>query len=261
VIITVNPLPTPDAGKPQYICSGTTIRLGDTGIAGHVYQWTSMPAGFHSALSDPVDSPKVNTQYQLKETISSTGCTDSSTVLMTVVPRPNAAFSVKNINGFEYRFTATNPNYPSWRYHWDFGDSVSGKADTISGYTVSHTYSKNGKYKVVLTIYLPGYCTEVDTYMVVINEQFSLNIYPNPFGVQTDISYTLTNPAHIRLSLTDELGKYIGTLLDNTLSQGAYNTYFDASLWKTRPAMYFVLFQIDDKLIVKKVIQLDAVYH
>ena len=154
-----------------------------------------------------------------------------------------------------------SPNYLSWQYHWDFGDLSSTSPDTVSGYSVTHFYSNNGTYKVSLTVSLPGLCTEIDSYVVVVNLQFGLNIFPNPFELQTDINYVLVNPGHVRISLVDELGQELGILLDEQVNQGKYNTYFDAALWKTRPAMYFVLFQLDDKLIVKKIIQLDSIYH
>jgi len=258
VVVKVNPLPVVSAGLPQTVCSGTAVQLGSLPVGGDSYSWTSIPTGFQSNISNPVDSPNITTKYYVKASIDSTGCSNSDSVQITVVPRPNALFGVKNINGFEYQFMATSPNYPSWQYHWSFGDTASGQNDTASGYNVSHTYTVNGKYEITLTISLPGLCTEIDTYQVIINEQFSLNIFPNPFELQTDINYTLVNPGHVRISLVDELGQQLGTLLDKQLSQGEYNTYFDATLWRTRPAMYFILFQIDDKLIVKKVIQFDA---
>ena len=269
VTVTVNPRPIPDPGKPRNLCTGAVLHLGAPTIAGDTYSWTSKPKGFSSKISDPTDSPNTTTEYFLKETISSTGCADSDSVRVTIVPRPNIEFDAKNINGYEYQFTVKKPNYPSLNYHWNFGSSTSSDtnstgsatSDTASGYNVYHTYTKNGKYNVVLIDSLPGYCTEIDSYLVIINEAFSLNIFPNPFGIQTDINYTLVKPGHVRISLVDEIGRLLGTLLDKQLNQGEYNTYFDAALWKTRPAMYFILFQLDDKLIVKKMIQIDSIYH
>jgi len=261
VTITVNSKPKPFAGTPEKICSETSVQLGQAPLKGHSYSWTSNPSGFSSTLSNPIDSPKITTVYTLKETIDSTGCSDSTSVQITVTPLPNVAFNVKNINGYEYQFTVKKPNYPSWQYKWDFGDSSSGKHDTASGYNVDHIYPNNGKYNTVLTMSLPGYCVEIDSELVNINESFSLNIFPNPFGLQTDIRYILTDPGHVKITMTDEIGRFIGTLLDKQLSKGEYNTFFNGGAWKTRPAMYFIVFQFDDKVIVKKVIQLDSIYY
>jgi len=254
-IITVNPKPKLKPGMSQIICGDMAVQLGGLPDSGINYLWRSDPAGFSSTVSNPVDSPKTSTVYHLKETVSATGCTDSDSVTVTIVPKPILSFNINYVNGFEYLFTLKTQGYPAYMYHWNFGSSTG--SDTATGYAVTHTYTQNGKYVVTLTFQLPGFCRETDTASVVVNEQFSLNIFPNPFPTQTDINYTLASPAHVKISLVDEIGQQVGALLDKQLSQGVYNTYFDARLWKTRPAMYFILFQLDNKLYVRKIIQLE----
>jgi len=261
VTIFVNPRPHIIIGTPQNICSQTVIQLGIPSTAGNIYQWTSKPIGFISNLSNPIDSPHISREYYLKEIISATGCEDSDSVRITVIPRPNVAVTAKNIGGFEYQFTVNNPNYPALQYHWNFGDSASGKQDTVSGYNVFHVYSKNGEYTISLTIRLPGYCTEIDSESIDINQSFSLNIYPNPFGLQTNIQYLLTSPGHVKITLLDDVGRNIGTLEDKQLNQGEYDIWFSGAAWKTRPGMYFIAFQLDDKVLVKKIIQIDSIYY
>jgi len=267
VTITINPRPKPKPGSPQNSCSGTMIQLGAAPDSGHAYLWSSKPSGFGSKISDPIDSPKVSTEYYLKETIKATGCADSDSVRITVIPRPNAQFDVKNINGFGFGFTVQKPNYPGWRYQWTFEDTSSAastsstSSDTGSGYKVSHVYPQNGSYLVVLTISLPGYCTVIDSYRVVVHVVPSFDIYPNPFNLQTEIKYVLENQGHVKIAMTDDIGRFIGTLVDKQLSRGEYITIFDAGAWKTRPAFYFIIFQLDDKVTVKKIVQIDSIYH
>jgi len=261
VVIMVNPKSVLKPGMHQETCGGLGIQLGAATDSGIRYSWRSDPPGFHSNISNPVDTPVSNTVYYLKEIVNATGCTDSDTVSVTVVTKPDIVFDISHISGYDYSFALKNQVYPPYQYHWNFGDSVNGKPDTASGYSVLHTYAKNGKYIVRITFFQPGFCIKTDSSQLVLDEQFSLNIGPNPFQSQTGINYILNNAAHIKISLTDEIGKKIGVLVDKQLDQGEYNTYFDAALWKTRPAMYFVVFQLDDKVIVKKIIQLDSIYH
>ncbi len=261
VTITVNPLPSPKTGASQNICEGTAVQLGIAPINGHVYSWTSNPTGFSSTLSNPVDTPKTTTKYDLKETNKATGCADSDSVIIYVVPKPVVGFISKNINGYEYQFTVQNPNYRPWEYRWDFGDSTNYLNDTASGYSVTHTYPRNGKYIITLTADIQGFCTVISTDTIVINLNFSLKIYPNAFSLQTNINYTLANPAHIRISVTDAIGRQIGVLKDAQLAPGEYNTEYSGASWKTRPGVYFVLFEIDGTLYVRKIIQVESIYY
>jgi len=261
VTVTVNPRPIPVAGIPRNICSGSVVKLGEPKDSGHIYAWYSKPKGFSSGLNDPVDSPEISTEYYLKEIISATGCADSDSVKITVVPRPHATFDTKNINGFEYQFSVINPNYANWQYQWNFGDTTNLKTDTIDGHKVTHTYTLNGSYPVVLTVSLPGFCTVIDSERIGIKESASFDIFPNPFVLQTDIKYVLLSGAHVNITMTDEIGRNIGTLVDKQLAPGEYNTIYDGGAWKTRPGMYFIIFRLDDQVTVKKILQIDSIYY
>ncbi len=259
--ITVNPTPDVKFQGTDSVCVGTEIQFGFPPIAGYIYSWTSLPRGFISDLSKPIDIPKLTTTYDLKETISATGCTDSGkAVYCFVEQRPIAAFAYKYLRGFDYQFSVKRSKNVS--YSFDFGDSqhISLIKNDSS---ISHTFPGNGTYIVTLTAVSDTdlKCESTITDTIIINEPFSLNIFPNPFSLQTDINYLLLKPGHVKISLTDEIGRQIGTLVDKQLAPGEYDTEFNAPLWETRPGMYFVLFQLDDTLIVKKIIQMESIFY
>jgi len=261
VTVFVNPLPLAITGPPQTVCSDVFVQLGTVPIKGHTYLWSSNPIGFTSTKSNPtfvsdITSTSITSTYYLTETIVATGCSKTDSVLITVLPMVNRDITVQDISVFTKRFTLTNPNYPAYNYKWDFGDG-----DTASGYSVTHTFRKNDTFYVNLAYSLLPYCVAENEVMVVINEKFSLNIFSNPFAIQTDIHYILTNPAHIKISIVDMLGRDITSLLDKNLDIGEYNTIFDASILKTRPDMYLVIFMIDDKVIVRKIVQLESGFY
>src|SRR6185437_13745326 len=85
-VIKVNPLPKPDAGKPQTVCTGTPVHLGYPGTSGDTYQWSRVPAGFSSTIASPTDSPSASNIYTyfIRETDTATGCSSSDSVKVTV---------------------------------------------------------------------------------------------------------------------------------------------------------------------------------
>ncbi|MBL7905596.1 MAG: DUF11 domain-containing protein [Bacteroidales bacterium] len=78
--VTVNPLPAANAGPDKAICVGASVQIGSAAVPGNTYSWTSDPAGFTSATSNPVVSPDVTTVYTLLETNTATGCTNTGDV-------------------------------------------------------------------------------------------------------------------------------------------------------------------------------------
>jgi len=88
VVVTVNPLPAAVAGSGRSICMNSSTTLGAQSISGRTYSWSSVPAGFSSAISNPTVSPSVTSTYALTETINATGCKNAHNVVVTVNPLP-----------------------------------------------------------------------------------------------------------------------------------------------------------------------------
>jgi hypothetical protein len=88
VVVTVNPLPSASAGTSRMVCitEGTTI--GAPPVAGNTYVWSSVPAGFTSTLANPTVYPVITTTYSLVETNTTTGCSNSNSIQITVNPKP-----------------------------------------------------------------------------------------------------------------------------------------------------------------------------
>src|SRR5207247_5745551 len=93
VTITVNPLPSATVIANSAICTGSSISIGASSVAGNTYSWASSPSGFSSTSSNPSVSPTVTTTYTLTETITATGCLKSDSVVITVNPLPNPVIS------------------------------------------------------------------------------------------------------------------------------------------------------------------------
>lgn len=88
--LTVHALPAAIAGSNTAICNnGSTPSIGATAVDGNSYSWTSNPSGFASTNSFETVAPIVTTTYTLIETVDSTGCVDSNSVVITVNPLPN----------------------------------------------------------------------------------------------------------------------------------------------------------------------------
>ncbi len=74
-----------NAGNDTSICLGGSAQLNGTNAV--TYSWTSIPAGFVSAVSNPIVSPVVTTSYVLYG-LNASGCGDYDTVVVTFNPLP-----------------------------------------------------------------------------------------------------------------------------------------------------------------------------
>jgi hypothetical protein len=91
VSVIVNKLPDAVVGANRSICQNSSTQIGAAAISGSGYSWTSSPAGFTSTLANPSVTPLVTTTYTLTETLWTTGCSSSHSVVITVNPMPFVA--------------------------------------------------------------------------------------------------------------------------------------------------------------------------
>jgi hypothetical protein len=118
--------PVANAGVDKVRCSGDTVSLGGTSIAGAYYNWSSYPAGFSSTSSNPLVSPSVTTTYYLT-VINQAGLIGKDTVNITVNPSPVAnagadqticegtstTIGVNAVSGIAYSWTSNPSGFTS----------------------------------------------------------------------------------------------------------------------------------------------------
>lgn len=136
VTVTVNELPSVNAGDDQTICEGDTITLTATG--GDDYLWSTGQTTASISVT-----PSSNTTYTVEVT-NDNACSDSDDVTVFVSPLPNITVSndVTIMNGESTTLTVTG----SGNYTWSTGETTStievSPSETTT-YTISST-SENG---------------------------------------------------------------------------------------------------------------------
>ncbi len=86
--VTVNPLPSANAGINKGVCPGGSTTIGAASVSGNTYSWLPAAGLSSSTVSQPTASPSATTTYTLTETITATTCqaTHSVTVILSPVP-------------------------------------------------------------------------------------------------------------------------------------------------------------------------------
>ena len=148
MVITVNPLPTVDAGVDQTICDGQSVTIGGSPTSstpGVIYAWDNSSSLNSSALANPTASPTVTTTYTVTVT-DGNSCTNTDQVTITVNPLPiTDAGSDQSICIGGSATIGGSPTGPAGAtFAWDNGASLSSTsvANPIATPTVNdHLYS------------------------------------------------------------------------------------------------------------------------
>ena len=158
VIVTVNPLPTANAGNDTTICIGDSIQLSATG--GTSYTWTPAGSLTNPNIANPIAFSNTTTTYVVTVT-DGLGCVDTDTVTITVVPLPTVTISNDTTicDGDCIQLNATGGTSYSWTP--TTGLSNPNIANPIACPTANITYT------VIVTN--ANSCTATDSVTITIN--------------------------------------------------------------------------------------------
>ena len=102
---------------------------------------------------------------------------------------------------------------------------------------------------IVSTVYNP--LTTIDNNSIPISLALHQN-YPNPFGLNTSIKYSLPEPTHVKLQTYNVKGQLVKTLVDENKPAGYYSIE-----WNTKDmasGIYFYKLSTNDNTIIKRMI-------
>jgi len=82
-----------------------------------------------------------------------------------------------------------------------------------------------------------------------------INISPNPFSDQFQISFTLEKPLPITVDLMDIKGRIVTNLHSEICAEGSFSRTYDMTGFSDRCGLYFIRFGVDGKYSFKKVVK------
>jgi gliding motility-associated-like protein len=135
VTVTVNPLPTADAGDDASVCSGNSTQL--TANGGDTYAWAPSAGLDNANINNPVASPTNTTIYFVTIT-DANGCSDYDSVTVNIFPQPNA-FAGNDTSVCESQSVTLSASGGTV-YNWSSGETTSSitvSPASTSTYTVT----------------------------------------------------------------------------------------------------------------------------
>ena len=170
-LITVNPNPI-SSYTPTIACHTYPTVFTDNSTGESTWAWD-----FGDAT--PVDSSESPTHifanpgiYNVELIVKSVfGCSNSSSQIVTVLPQPQANYSVPNICARDtVQFTDNSVGAGSITWYWDFGDGTTATLENPN-----HVFQQSGNYNVSLIINNTNGCADTIVKPVIVNT------VPSPF--------------------------------------------------------------------------------
>lgn len=174
---------------------------------------------------------------------------------LVVKPIPVSTFTWGYMGNNLVNFEADDKTGTS--FFWDFGDD-----STSTLMDVEHFYANDGNYDVTLTVVNAEGCETETTETIGLNftglngagQAFDFGVYPNPFSKDAIIGFTISENAHVKLEVFDQLGRHIMTLQDGDQLAGTHTRLLDAT--EIAPQTLIIRLTVNDRVYNKKAVYL-----
>jgi PKD repeat protein len=149
VTVTINALPSLNTTGDKTICSGASTSIGETSQSGFTYKWTPNNALSSATVASPNANPTATTQYKVEKKNSTTGCTNSAMVKVTVNPVPEAYTGGDQTSCQGQSIKLGKPAVSGSTYQWSGGSTATTSEITVSPvtattYTLTETITATG---------------------------------------------------------------------------------------------------------------------
>jgi hypothetical protein len=92
---------------------------------------------------------------------------------------------------------------------------------------------------------------------LVADDNIKLSIYPVPYSVELNINYTLFKQNDVNITIINNLGKPVCTLVNQNQAEGQYTKVFIPRDFGLSPGIYFVRITVGNNVTTEKIIQAD----
>jgi len=286
ITVTVNPLPTANAGSDQTICSGSSATLNASG--GSSYIWNPSSSLNNAAIYNPIANPSTTTIYTVTVT-DANGCSASDFTTLTINPLPaaNAGQDVFVCPGNSVGLLASGGTSYSWSPSLGLNNTAianplaSPASTTTYIVTVTDNNTCSNTDDVLVTVFpLPAAFAGNDTSVCQSQSLLltasggtvylwntgastsSITVNPSSFSTYTvtvtnsngcsasdEVNVTMNAPPLITLSADPGNQIYIGQNVTITASPSTYSNYLfsDGTILYNGPQNSFELNSINSK--------------
>lgn len=248
---------TSSFNAPSMACSGDTIKFTNTSTGGSSSYW-NFGDNSTSIQTDPIHVYSVSNsdsiQFEVNMASGSGTCASAAKRSITVYRVPSANFTLKNDSNGKIEFKPAD-SMASATYSWNFGDG-----STSSVFKPTHTFAKNGTYKITLTTKNKLSCGKTfDTTIVLkhiglaeaVTENENITVYPNPARNMLNVTYSLPEAGIISFYITDESGRRILGIREGMQASGSHSAQINLPE-SIAAGTYFLNLVVNDKVTTRQ---------
>ena len=255
--ITIYPRPTANFVASD-VCQYDSLQFTDLST-GNIAFWNWDFGQATDTVANPIYAFGTTGNIPVSLTVTTPdGCSDVITQTVNVRPTPVSTWFSNNVGIDQLTF---NPSvYPLFggNFYWTFGDGTSSFAPNPT-----KTYANSGWYTVCLTVEKEG-CESTSCDSVRAYDIFSIaeldggqgvQVYPNPFGQEFNMAFTLTQGAAVTADIRDLTGRLLGDFDFGQLPVGTHRLPVRTEAMDLSAGIYLLNVHINGQTLVTRIVK------
>ena len=255
-------------------CTDNTTgkQIGETSQAGFTYSWSPTTGLSDATVSNPTANPSSNTTYTVTKTNTSSGCSDTDDITVTVntsAPSFTVCLVQPDLCNQYGSVTFSASGGSDYRYSIDGGTDFTNTSgifnNLVSGSVTNFKVKSANGCIATLNCNTTSNCSSgaarmnTNTYQtpeqkIVVEEQAKVTAYPNPFNDRVKFVVTSSVSGRGNLEVFNMLGQKVKTVFQGNIVAGTQT--FELSLSKQQLANLIYVFRVGDKKVSGKLLQL-----
>ena len=225
------------------------------------FAWTFGDGSNIGTTPNPVHTYTTGGSKNVVFIVDVDGCRDTATKTLSISNARTVTYSkTPQADSVSYIFTATDPNFA--RFVWDFAD---GTIKTTTTPSITNLFPSKGWYKVRLTAIDANGCSaefldSVEVWKTVgvknaLEAKVGFNVYPNPFGNNTNVEFELNSNETVSVELFDMIGRKVFTQPAASMATGKHTIQINESNFDAKAGIYMVRLHIGNDVISRQIIK------
>ena len=255
--ITIYPRPTANFVASD-VCQYDSLQFTDLST-GNIAFWNWDFGQATDTVANPIYAFGTTGNIPVSLTVTTPdGCSDVITQTLNVRPTPVSTWFSNNVGIDQLTFNPTVYPLFGGNFYWTFGDGTTSFAPNPT-----KTYANSGWYTVCLTVEKEG-CESTSCDSVRAYDIFSIaeldggqgvQVYPNPFGQEFNMAFTLTQGAAVTADIRDLTGRLLGDFDFGQLPVGTHRLPVRTEAMDLSAGIYLLNVHINGQTLVTRIVK------
>ncbi|MCB0429997.1 MAG: T9SS type A sorting domain-containing protein [Flavobacteriales bacterium] len=140
----------------------------------------------------------------------------------------------------------------SWTFQWTAPSAGKGSAAVYAAFNCANNNGSDTGDKIYTSVLVLTEATNVSVQDIENNQQIGLQVYPQPFRDEANVSFELSQTEQVSVELYNLAGQKVGDVFDGVMQAGTQRVQIERQRYNLQSGVYFVHMMVGNTAYVQR---------